>query len=69
MQEAAELAYFGAKILHPVAMRPAQKAGIPVRIKNSYNPDHPGTIITGSRVCGEKLVTAITFKEGGECTH
>jgi aspartate kinase len=47
-------------------MRPAQKAGIPVRIKNSYNPDHPGTIITGSRVCGEKLVTAITFKEGGE---
>ncbi|KAG5191134.1 Aspartate/glutamate/uridylate kinase [Tribonema minus] len=65
-EEAAELAYFGAKILHPVAMRPAQRAGIPVRIKNSYNPSHPGTFITGSRVCGEALVTAVTFKEGVE---
>lgn len=65
-EEAAELAYFGAKILHPVAMRPAQRCSIPVRIKNSYNPSHPGTIITGIRVCGPNLVTAITFKEDVE---
>jgi aspartate kinase len=65
-EEAAELAYFGAKILHPVAMRPAQRAGIPVRIKNSYNADHPGTAILGERNCGEVLVTAITSKRNIE---
>ncbi|CAM9828012.1 unnamed protein product, partial [Chrysoparadoxa australica] len=67
-EEAAELAYFGAKILHPVSMRPAQQANIPVRIKNSYNPSHPGTVITNERCYdGEnKLVTAITFKKGVE---
>ncbi len=61
-EEAAELAYFGAKILHPVAMRPAQRANIPVRIKNSYNPSHPGTIIVGTRDDDGALVTAITCK-------
>ncbi|CAM9406080.1 unnamed protein product [Phaeothamnion confervicola] len=69
-EEAAELAYFGAKILHPVSMRPAMKAGIPVRIKNSYNPDHPGTVIVSQRDRATRgatqLVTAITFKSGVE---
>ncbi|CAM9764851.1 unnamed protein product, partial [Discosporangium mesarthrocarpum] len=65
-EEAAELAYFGANILHPVSMRPAMHHNLPVRIKNSYNPSHPGTVITGGRDCGEKLVTAITFKKGVE---
>lgn len=41
-EEASELAYFGAKILHPISMQPAMKKNIPVRIKNSYNPEHPG---------------------------
>ena len=44
--EAAELAYFGAKVLHPVAMQPAVRANMPVRVKNSYNPSAPGTLIT-----------------------
>jgi aspartokinase len=44
--EAAELAYFGAKVLHPRTIAPAVHLGIPVRICNSYEPDAPGTIST-----------------------
>jgi aspartate kinase len=44
--EAAELAYFGAKILHPSSVQPAKKANIPVRMKNTLNPDDEGTLIT-----------------------
>jgi len=43
--EAAELAYFGAKILHPSSVLPAKVANIPVRLKNTMNPVHPGTLI------------------------
>jgi len=60
-EEAAELAYFGAKVLHPIAMRPAMRFNIPVRVKNSYNPEHPGTVITGTREV-EDLATALTVK-------
>lgn len=59
-EEASELAYFGAKVLHPIAMQPAMKAGIPVRVKNSYNPSHPGTVIKEKDP--NRLVTAITCK-------
>ena len=66
-EEASELAYFGAKILHPISMLPAMKFNIPVRIKNSYNPSHPGTLISNDhyRTRGEGqdgLVCAITSK-------
>jgi len=60
--EAAELAYFGAEILHPISMIPAMKYNIPVRVKNSYNPSHPGTVITSDKEYGDTLVTAITTK-------
>jgi len=43
--EAAELAYFGAQVLHPRAMQPCMKTGTPVLVKNSYNIDAPGTKI------------------------
>jgi aspartate kinase len=43
--EAAELAYFGAKILHPATILPAQKFGIPVRLKSTIDPSAPGTLI------------------------
>ncbi len=46
-QEAAELAYFGAKVIHPNTMAPAIKKGITVWIKNSFNPAAPGTKIAG----------------------
>mmetsp|Transcript_2974 Transcript_2974/g.3861 ORF Transcript_2974/g.3861 Transcript_2974/m.3861 type:complete len:493 (-) Transcript_2974:1029-2507(-) len=64
-EEAAELAYFGAQLLHPVSMQPALKANVPVRVKNSYNPDHPGTLIakqTNEQQFPQTLVTAITTK-------
>ncbi len=44
--EAAELAYFGAKVLHPKTLRPVAEAGIPVSIRNSFAPEKPGTKIT-----------------------
>ncbi|MDR0562844.1 MAG: aspartate kinase [Spirochaetaceae bacterium] len=47
-EEAAELAYFGAQVLHPWAMRPCMKSGTPVLVKNSYNPNAPGTRILSS---------------------
>mmetsp|Transcript_30983 Transcript_30983/g.74880 ORF Transcript_30983/g.74880 Transcript_30983/m.74880 type:complete len:623 (+) Transcript_30983:93-1961(+) len=61
--EASELAYFGAQVLHPIAMQPALKADIPVRVKNSYNPSAPGSVIdkTGNP---DRMVTAITCKRG-----
>jgi aspartate kinase len=59
--EAAELAYFGAQVLHPVAMQPAVVADMPVRVKNSYNPSAPGTLITADWTA-KGLVSAITSK-------
>jgi aspartate kinase len=60
-EEASELAYFGAKILHPIAMHPAMLKNIPVRVKNSYNPSAVGTIIQSRK--SDRLVTAITYKK------
>ena len=45
-EEAAELAYFGAKILHPTCIQPAKFAGIPVKLLNTMDPTAPGTIIS-----------------------
>lgn len=45
-EEAAELAYFGAKILHPTCIQPAQAQGIPVRLLNTMEPEAPGTLIS-----------------------
>jgi aspartate kinase len=60
--EAAELAYFGAKILHPQTVMPAQEANISVRLKNTLNPNSPGTLIT-SNITGEGI-KAIAAKDG-----
>lgn len=61
-EEASELAYFGAQVLHPIAMQPAMKKNVPVRVKNSYNPSAVGTIITRTKQ-SDPLVTAITYKK------
>jgi len=58
-EEASELAYFGAQVLHPIAMQPAQKHGVPVRVKNSYNPSSVGTIISGEKSPENRLVCII----------
>ncbi|XP_074295724.1 aspartokinase 1, chloroplastic-like isoform X1 [Silene latifolia] len=60
--EAAELAYFGAQVLHPQSMRPAREGDIPVRVKNSYNPKAPGTLINRTRDMSEVLLTSIVLK-------
>ena len=61
--EAAELAYFGAKVLHPATIKPAVERGIPVRILNSLNPAAPGTLI-GRNVGRSGEPRAIAFKKG-----
>ncbi|CAN0924866.1 Aspartokinase 2, chloroplastic [Linum grandiflorum] len=60
--EAAELAYFGAQVLHPQSMRPAREGDIPVRVKNSYNPNAPGTLITRTRDMSKAVLTSIVLK-------
>lgn len=68
-EEAAELAYFGAKILHPTCVQPAKYAGIPVRLKNTMEPSAPGTIIDNvimrgkiKAVAAKDNITAIKIK-------
>lgn len=60
--EAAELAYFGAKVLHPATIQPAVEKNIPVFVKNTFEPDHPGTRIF-SDADSASPVRAIAFKK------
>ena len=60
-EEAAELAYFGAKILHPTCVQPAKYAGIPVRLLNTMEPDAEGTIISNKTEYGK--IKAIAAKD------
>lgn len=60
--EAAELAYFGAKILHPQSVFPAQKYKIPVRLLNTMEPSAPGTLITNESEKGQ--IKSIAAKDG-----
>jgi aspartate kinase len=62
--EAAELAYFGAKVLHPATIKPAVERGIPVRILNSLNPAAPGTLIGTRAEASQGQPRAIAFKKG-----
>jgi aspartate kinase len=60
--EAAELAYFGAKILHPTCVLPAQKRNVPVRLLNTMQPEAKGTLI-GSAPSADRI-TAVAAKDG-----
>jgi aspartate kinase len=69
--EAAELAYFGAKILHPSSVFPAKQSNIPVRLKNTLDPNEPGTIITSESkgkgikaIAAKDGITAVKIKSG-----
>lgn len=64
-EEAAELAYFGAKILHPTCIQPAKFAGVPVRLLNTMDPEAPGTIINNEFQHGS--IKAIAAKDGIVC--
>lgn len=70
-EEAAELAYFGAKILHPTCVQPAKYANIPVRLLNTMEPSAPGTLISNEMehggikaVAAKDNITAIKIKSG-----
>jgi aspartate kinase len=63
-QEAAELAYFGAKVLHPKTLQPAIDRSIPVRVCNSHEPDAAGTIIVAESEAAPQTVKAIAHKSG-----
>lgn len=60
-EEAAELAYFGAKILHPTCIQPARYAGVPVRLLNTMDPSAPGTIINNEMKEGS--IKAVAAKD------
>ena len=62
--EAADLAYFGADVLHPKTIRPVIESGIPLRIVNSFNPTHPGTLIVEKPSAGRELYPAIISTTG-----
>jgi bifunctional aspartokinase / homoserine dehydrogenase 1 len=59
-REAAEMSYFGAKVIHPKTMMPAIDNGIPIRIKNTFNPSHPGTLISRAANSTERVVKNVT---------
>ncbi|HYS95162.1 MAG TPA: aspartate kinase, partial [Chthoniobacterales bacterium] len=63
-EEAMELSYFGAKVLHPAAIAPAVARRIPLLIKNTFNPEAPGTLISGDRSHGDQLVKGISSIAG-----
>jgi bifunctional aspartokinase / homoserine dehydrogenase 1 len=59
-REAAEMSYFGAKVIHPKTMMPAIENSIPIRIKNTFNPSHPGTLISRAANSSERVVKNVT---------
>ncbi|HEX3250984.1 MAG TPA: lysine-sensitive aspartokinase 3 [Pyrinomonadaceae bacterium] len=62
--EAAELAYFGAKVLHPKTIQPAIESSIPVRICNSRAPQEPGTLVGPETETSPRTIKAIAHKKG-----
>lgn len=58
--EAAELAFFGAKVLHPKTIKPAVAENIPVHIRNTFEPEHPGTVIHGDT---EETIKSVTYRK------
>jgi aspartate kinase len=62
--EAAELAYFGAKVLHPATLLPAMEKNIPVRVLNSRRPDGSGTRIVADRVPSSSVIKCVACKRG-----
>lgn len=66
-EEAAELAYFGAKILHPACVLPARVHNIPIRLLNTMEPEKPGTFI--HNVCVRDSIKAVSAKDDITCIH
>ena len=67
--EASELAYFGAKVLHPKTIMPAMEKNIPVRVLNTFNPKGNGTLILNEAEKSRQTVKAITSKKNITLVH
>lgn len=59
--EVMELSFFGAKVMHPRSIEPAMKKNIIVRVKNTFNPSHPGTTIVRGEKRDSRVVKALTY--------
>lgn len=59
-EEALELSHFGAKVIYPPSIQPALEKGIPITIKNTFNPEHPGTLITREWDEDKQLIRGIS---------
>ena len=62
--EVSEMAYFGAKVLHPKTIRPVIERDIPLWVKNTFHPSYPGTCITGDAPSHDGHITAVTAIRG-----
>jgi aspartate kinase len=62
--EVSELAYFGATVLHPKTILPVVQRSIPLRVKNTFNPTHPGTCIVGEPETADGKIKAVTAIHG-----
>ena len=58
--EVGELAFYGAKVLHPKTVQPILKRGIPMRVRNTFNPTHPGTLIEQASAPCDTVIKAVT---------
>jgi aspartate kinase len=63
-QEVGELAFYGAKVLHPKTVQPILNRGIPMRVRNTFNPAHPGTLITENAEPTNTVIKAVTSIKG-----
>jgi aspartate kinase len=61
--EVMELSFFGAKVMHPRSIEPAMRKNILVRVKNTFNPSHPGTTIVRNQKRDNRVVKALTYIE------
>lgn len=59
-QEVGELAYYGAKVLHPKTVQPILNLKMPLRVRNTFNPDHPGTLIASQSQPSSTIIKAVT---------
>lgn len=60
-EEAAELAYTGAGILHPRTVEPVRKSGIGISIKNTYNPEAPGSLIKKTAAAADRVIKSVSY--------
>ena len=65
-KELRELSYMGAEVMHPESIFPVHSVGLPINIKNTFNPSHPGTMIvkTAEQVDGNSIITGVSGQKG-----